>query len=79
MQIFVDTPVASLEVGDLVDLEGDSFADPAHAHSEFEFELQTVESVLRETVDCVAVGFEGFDAVGFPPSHHVLVAREVSE
>jgi hypothetical protein len=67
--------VSELRVGDLVDLEGDPYADPRRDPMNcFEFELAEVASVERETADCVAVGFEGFDVVGFPP-HHIVTAR----
>ena len=64
-----------LRPGDLVDLEADSYADPKHDHPLFPFELQTVANVIRETPNCVAVGFEGFDVVGFPPEHFLTVER----
>ena len=65
--------ICELQPGDMVDLEGDTYADPKHDHVAFEFEYQTVETVERETPDCVAVWFEGFDCVGFPPDHRVIV------
>lgn len=66
-------PVIELRPGDLVDLEGDAFADPEYRNPAFPFELAAVAAVERETFDCVAVAFEGFDVVGFPPSHFVQV------
>lgn len=67
--------VEELQEGDLVDLEGDQYADPKRAHIAFEFELQEVASIERETPDCIAVAFEAFDIVGFPPGHRVKVRR----
>jgi hypothetical protein len=62
-----------LEDGDLVDLEGDEYADPNRDHIEFECEYQVVCFHELETKDCVAIGFEGFDIVGFPPCHMLEV------
>ena len=58
---------ADLQPGDLVDLEGDNFADNGE-HPEFEFELQEVAELDRETPGCLAVYFSNF-ACGFPPDH----------
>lgn len=66
-------PVSALIVGDLVDLEGDAFADPTGSNVQFLAVYQTVASIERETADCIAVGFESFDVVGFPLKHHVRV------
>jgi hypothetical protein len=66
-------PASELRPGDLVDLEGDPFADPDRANVSLASEFQRVATVDRETPNCVAVGFEGFDAVGFPAGHHVRV------
>jgi hypothetical protein len=57
--------------GDLVDLEGDKFADNGQ-HPEFEFELQQVMEIEHETLNCVRVDFEGC-CIGFPPEHIVEV------
>lgn len=64
---------SGIRVGDMVDLEGDTYADPQLEHGEFASELQTVATVERETPDCVAIGFEGFDVVGFPLDHLLRV------
>lgn len=66
-------PVSELKPGDLVDLEGDTFADKSK-HPEFEFEFQEVMQIDPETPDCTAVYFSGGACVGFPPSHIVPVA-----
>jgi hypothetical protein len=67
------TPVSMLRVGDLVDLAGDPFADPESDNISLECEYAVVCEVAREADDCIAVGFEGFDVVGFPPDHIVWV------
>ena len=77
----VTRAVLDLLPGDRVDLQNDLFADPdGHTGGEspaaLECEFQTVESVVRETPDCVCVYFEGFDAVGFPVDHRVEVDGE---
>ena len=69
-----------LRVGDMVDLEGDKYADLLRNHPAFESELQEVCSIEREIGawgECFAVGFEGFDVVGFPPDHKLRVDRRV--
>lgn len=66
--------IDELRVGDMVDLEGDRFADPTRDKPCLEFEYQTICEINRETPTCIAVGFEGFDIVGFPPDHTVTVA-----
>ena len=66
---------ADIRVGDLVDLEGDAFADPDRDNIFFQSELIEVVEVVRETDECVAIGLEGFDLVGFPPGHHLRVRR----
>lgn len=77
----IDLPlkrVDALEPGDLVDLEGDRYADAPDSesdNSEFEFEFQVVIDVVRETPDCMRVDFESGSSFGFPPSHEVLCAR----
>lgn len=65
--------IDQLQVGDLVDLERDRFADPTGEHDEFQFEYYEVIEITHETADCIAVAFEGFDIVGFPPDHLVSV------
>jgi hypothetical protein len=65
-------PVEDLREGDLVDVEGDPFAG---SYVAAEFEYLEVAGVERETVDCVAVGLEGFDLVGFPVGHQLPTRR----
>lgn len=71
--------IRDLKPGDMVDLEGDPFADPGGenttAHG-FDCELATVMEVDHETPACTAIGFEGFDIVGFPPDHTVPVRTD---
>lgn len=57
---------ADLVPGDLVDLEDDPFAPD---HPSIPYELAMVATVEQETPECVAVGFEGIDVIGFPTNH----------
>lgn len=66
--------VEDLKQGDLVDLEGDVYADPENNNPMFTEYLE-VENVEIETPECVLVYFEGFDAVGFPTGHTVTVKK----
>lgn len=63
--------VRDLHPGDLIDLEGDEYADPDRSRCAFQFEYAEVAEVIVETVDCIAVGIEGVDLFGFPPDHRV--------
>jgi hypothetical protein len=71
---FVMVRADEIKVGDLVDLEGDQYADPEHGGggelptNDFEFQLAEVTEVERETADCVRIGGSGF-CVGFPVDH----------
>lgn len=67
------TPVKDLHPGMFVDLEGDRFADPHGENPALQYEYTLVDHVERETPACVAVYFEGFDCVGFPPDHLIWV------
>ena len=72
--------VRDLRIGDRVDLEADTFADPAHdPHSPFQFEFEVVAGVERETDDCTRVDFESGFSCGFPPDHLVDVDGEQPE
>jgi hypothetical protein len=76
--IVVDAPemirADAVQVGDLLDLEGDQFADPENGGggelptNDFEFELAEVTEVERETPDCIRIGGPGY-CVGFPVDH----------
>lgn len=61
--------VSDLRVGDIVDLEGDAYADPRSDHIELQCELHTVCEIDYETPECTVVYFENYCGVGFPPSH----------
>lgn len=71
--------VDQLRVGDVLDLQGDKFADPDPPDGEeattnrivFEAEYVTVDYIEREMPECVAVGIEGVDVFGMPPDHLV--------
>jgi hypothetical protein len=69
--------VEDLCEGDLVDLEGDPYADASGENARLLREsYQRVHGVEQETSECVVVGFD-FDAVGFPAGH--LVRRQRTE
>jgi len=63
--------------GDLVDLEGDKYADPKSDNVSLQCEYMSVVHVEQETPQCVAVAFECFDVVGFPTYHKLRVVRGV--
>lgn len=64
-----------LQVGMLVDLEGDEWADPDRDHSEYEFGYSQVVEVTREALGSVLIEFT--DAcVAFPPEHMLEVRDE---
>lgn len=65
------TKAKDLKVGDFIDLEGDPYADPHSDNDYFRSEFVQVVEVTPETDDCVAVGIEGFDLVGFPVGHEI--------
>ena len=67
--------ISELVPGDLVDLEGDKYADTdpyAHWRGVIEFEYQQVLEIENETPTCICVYFDGI-TVGFPPEHTVNV------
>lgn len=66
--------------GDVLDLEGDPFADcPLRDHTNtFEFEYQEVHEVTEETPNCILIGGDGW-LVGFPPDHRIAVVKRTSE
>jgi hypothetical protein len=63
--------VSELRLGDMIDLEGDRYADPDSANPAFECEYAVVDYIERETSDCILIGIEGGDNFGFPPDHLV--------
>lgn len=71
-------PAFQILAGDMIDLEGDPYADPNHDNSLLECELIEVDAVEDEGGGCIAIYFDGFDAVGFPRNHLLTVTREQS-
>lgn len=66
--------IRDLKPGDMVDLQGDPYADPNHEAIELEYELMSVYEVVEETPGCFLVTCNNFDfGCGFPPDHKVLV------
>lgn len=63
-----------VQVGDLIDLEGDEFADPNRnglsvtGDFDFTFEFAYVEEVERETPGCIRIDTDQ-GSYGFPPDH----------
>lgn len=62
-----------VQVGDLVDLEGDRYADPDSDNVALQYLYLEVGAVEQETPECVLISFESFDAVGFPTNHELRV------
>jgi hypothetical protein len=74
---FVDMRVDEIRVSDMVDLEGDRYADP-HAgtpDSSWQFEYGAVVDIERETPTCIRLDFHNSESVGFPPDHVLKVHR----
>lgn len=63
--------VADLQPGDMLDLQGDPVAD-REGDPGLEFELAVVETIERETPDCVVV-YSSLINCGFAPDHKVKV------
>lgn len=64
--------ICDLRPGDLVDLQGDKFADPNGTNPRFDCEYACVHEIKKETIACICVYFDGC-AFGFPPNHIVKV------
>lgn len=69
--------VDQLEVGDLLDLEGDPIADPHRSHGEdstdpWTFEYAEVQEIDVESRQCIGV-YTTQGAFGFPHDHLVEV------
>jgi hypothetical protein len=63
-------PAFQIGTGDLIDLEGDQFADPDCNHPALASEYaQVIEVEEEDGGRCIAISFEGFDIVGFPRNH----------
>ncbi len=71
----VQRRVDRCRVGDRIDLEDDSIADPQHSHPEFECEFQVLREIERKTPDCIVLHFDNFSC-GFPPDHCLTVDGE---
>lgn len=56
--------------GDLIDLEGDPYADQERDKPCLQYEYAKVLEVRRETEDCVCVYFDNL-TVGFPIRHEL--------
>jgi hypothetical protein len=70
--------IRDVEPGDALDLWGDTFADPTWKNAvPLQFEYIPVTGKERETDSCIRLDFEGYDSVGFPPDHRVVVATDV--
>lgn len=61
-----------IQVGMMVDLECDPYADPEGDHPVYECELSLVCEVEHETPTCTLIHFDG-SSVGFPPDHELTV------
>lgn len=68
--------VKDLNPGDLIDLEGDPYADPNSDILAFKYEYAMVDAIDHETGNCTAVWILGVDCFGFPPAHTVFCAGE---
>lgn len=68
--------VKNIRAGDLVDLQGDKFADPKRDNIFLESECVIVLDTDQENSECVAILFDGFDLVGFPSEHKLTVYRD---
>lgn len=66
--------IKDLEEYDLLDLEGDEYADPDGDTPILEFELAVVIDTERETADCIRVD-TNHGSFGFPPDHEVEVTE----
>jgi hypothetical protein len=70
-------PAHAIEPGDLIDLEGDPYADPHGDNPRFETEWIPVVRVERETPACVRLDLEAEDSYGFPAQHLIRVMRRM--
>ncbi len=65
----------SVQVGQMVDLEGDKYGGTLDS---VEFAYGLVAEIERETPDCIAITFEGdtvSGTVGFPAGHLLAVVH----
>ena len=73
MTMVHQTKAEAVKPGQVVDLEGDRYAETADGAEVLAYEYVEVADVERETPDCVRVDFEGFDSIGFPAGHLLKV------
>lgn len=73
--MLIETAVKDLKQGDLVDLEGDIHADPAHDNSLLFGFFQEVDTLEPESAGCICVHFVDSCFV-FPAAHSVRVQRD---
>lgn len=59
--------VKDVEVGDMIDLEDDPYADP-EGNVEFTFAFAGVDEVEKQDVDCIVLHTTQ-GSFGFPPDH----------
>lgn len=66
--------ITELKADDIIDLEGDPYADPNHDETTYEFEYVEVVSIKRESDDTflVAVSAPGDEMVFTCPSDHTV-------
>ena len=64
--------VTDLQIGDLVDLESDDYANTSEDVRP-QFEFCEVSGFELETPECFRVDFSNFASVGFPLDHEVWV------
>lgn len=71
--IEVMVPVEDLQEGDLVDLEGDRYADVGELRDSglLLYEYAEVVGVEQETPDCTRLDLEDLNSIGFPRGHMV--------
>lgn len=70
------TRAKNVKVGDLVDLEGDEYADPGNDQPYLQDQYVEVIEVEQETPECVLIAFEGYGLVGFPTLHKLNVVDQ---
>jgi hypothetical protein len=64
----------NIEVGYMLDLEGDPYADPPdNSTNMLEYMYVEAAKVVHETPECTVIYIDGYDAVGFPANHEIEV------
>lgn len=64
-----------IKEGDLLDLEGDLYADPEWNTDNLTYEFQEVFEIERERDDCIVL-HTSYGSFGFPPDHLIEVSPE---